>query len=136
MIRYHKCDLENDLIETPALAGVFSYACGGYMLRTWLQILPSFAYKWFARKECSVTHIDGVYWSQPASDILIKKEPSEKVNILLQLTPVFLVKWFSRLLCDVVDVHGREWFFPDTDTMIGADPNFAKKASVKIDKNT
>lgn len=106
------------------------------MLRTWLQILPSFAYKWFARRECSVTHIDGVYWSQPASDVLIRREPSRNINFLLQLVPVLLIKWLSRLLCPVVDVHGREWVLPDADIMIGTDPDFAKKASVKIDKNT
>ncbi len=106
------------------------------MLRAWLQIFPSFAYKWFARRECSVTHIDGVYWSQPASDVLIRSNPSENVNFLMQLLPVFLIKWFSRMLCHVVYVHGREWVFPDSDTMIGVDPNFAKKASIKIDKNT
>lgn len=106
------------------------------MLRAWLQILPSFAYKWFARKECSVTHVYGVYWSQPASDILIRKESSSGVNLLLQLVPVVLLKWFSRLLCRVVEVHGREWVLPDVDIMIGVDPDFAKKKSLKIDKKT
>jgi hypothetical protein len=45
------------------------------MLRTWLQWLPVYIYKWIARKYCSNMSISGSIkdgWCQPENDILIK----------------------------------------------------------------